>query len=70
MMFVLKKSPFLNKNMLKNSTFLEILNILCEILKYFCEGYSESHFVYFLQYNLVTNIIQDYWCIWKIMPFE
>ncbi len=35
MIFVLKKSPFINKNILKNSTFLGILNILCETLSIF-----------------------------------
>jgi hypothetical protein len=30
-----QKAPFINKNMLKISTFLEILNILCETLNIF-----------------------------------
>ncbi len=70
MMFVLKKSPFINKNMLKNSTFLETLNILCETLNIFVKVIVNLILFTFLQHNLVTNIIQDYGCIWKIMPFE
>jgi hypothetical protein len=69
-MFVLKKSPFINKNMLKNSTFLETLNILCETLNIFVKVIVNLILFTFLQHNLVTNIIQDYGCIWKIMPFE